>query len=215
LQLLDLKREGLTEASMLKGIIAVASLTMLCACASNSPQERTPAECTASNRIWHEFTQLIPSNLNDQQAREAIGLSLKGPDVPVRETSTKPGREWRYEYQDDDAIYASLTVRSHYLRVAIIIDAKEAKSIVCDSRNLDQSRFHIHRNVQIWKAVLDDNIRIALRQAAENHEDSSFKGVDERIATQTNYLNALFEWGILTKEEYEQIMQRVTDNQQL
>ena len=192
--------------------MTVASLMLLCACATNSPQGPFPAECTASKEIWHEFTASIPPDLNDQQAREAIEVSLQGPDVLTRETSANPDREWRYEYQDDDAIYAGLTVRSHYLRAAIMLDTDEVRSIVCDSRNLRQSNWSIHRNVPIWKAFLDDNIRIALRQAAENYEDSSFQGVDERTRTQTNYLNALFEWGILTKEEHEQIMQRVADN---
>jgi len=197
---------------MRKGIITVTSLTLLCACATNSPQEPSPAECTASKSIWHEFTEPIPPNLNDRQARAAIEVSLRGPDILTHEKSDNPNWEWRYEYQDDDAIYAGLTVRSHYLRTAVILDAEEVRSIVCDSRNLDQGRYSIHRNVPIWKAVLDDNIRIALRQAAENQEDSSFNGVNELTKTQRNHLNALSEWGILTKAEYEQLMQRVTDN---
>jgi hypothetical protein len=197
---------------MKKVIFPAVILALLCACATNSPQGLVPSECTASKSIWYEFIEAIPSHLSNQQAREAVMVSLQNSGVrPTSISQSFPG-EWRYEYHKGGAIYAGLTVRSHYLRTAITLDADTVRSIVCDSRNLGQGRWTIHRNVPTWKAVLDDNIRIAMRQAAEYHEDRPIEVSNDNVSLQMNYLDALFESGILTRKEYQEMKQRVTDS---
>lgn len=194
-----------------KNITAI-SLVLLCACATNPPQGPFPSECTASQHIWHEFVEPIPSHLNGHQARDAVMMSLQGSGVLPDWANTPFSGDWRYEYQEDGTIYAGLTIRSHYLRSAIMFDGKAARSIVCDSRNLDQSRRSIHRNVPTWKAVLDDNIRIAMRQAAEHYKSLSFDASNGEFRIQSTHLDALYQSGILTKNEYEEIKKRITND---
>lgn len=210
-QLFSNKRGG-SRFSMKNGVVTAISLVFLCACAASSPQGSVPSECTASKHILYEFVEPIPSHLNNQQAREAVMMSLKGSGVVPGWANTPFAGEWRYEYQEDRAIYAGLTIRSHYLRSAIMFDGKAAKSVICDSRNLDQGPRSIHRNVPTWKAVLDDNIRIAMRQAAEHYETPSFDASNDKSRIQTTHLNALYESGILTKKEYEEFKQRITND---
>ena len=84
---------------------------------------------------------------------------------------------------------------------------------MCDSRNLKQRSRYIHRKVPGWKGTLDDNIRIALGQAAEYYRNHPTNEQEEEMEKQLENLDSLRRSGVLTDEEYREMRQRVIDKQ--
>ena len=124
-------------------------------------------DCTTSEKIWFTQRTRVPGSLSLETVREAILVSLgKSSSDPSWATQQLKG-QWFFEHDTDDTLYAGLSIRSHYLQLAIRYDSTEVVSIVCDSTNLKQSRRSIHRKVPGWKQQLDTRIRIALGKAGE------------------------------------------------
>lgn len=197
--------------SMKKALSIVTILTLVLVGCASGPENQTASECTTKTGIQYEFTEKAPPELNSAQVREAVMASIgKAGNRPPWAKHEFAG-DWYYEYDDDAVIYSGFVVRSHYLRVAIILSAEEVRTIVCDSRELGQSRWAIHRNVPIWKATLDDNIRVAMRQAAQFYSEPSSDNPDDTSTSQLYHLDALYHSGALTMSEYQEIKQRVVN----
>lgn len=189
------------------------SLAFLLSAPLSHAQSDLSPNCTTTEKIHYSKTARIPTTLGYEQAREAILVALGQVDIDVSWARDTFAGRWFFEYEDDFALYAGYSVRSHYLQVAILIDADKVTSIVCDSRNLDQKPKSIHRKVPGWKGTLDDNIRIALGQAAEYYRDHPTNEQEDGMATQLENLNSLRRSGVLTDEEYRELRQRVIDKQ--
>ena len=166
----------------------------------------TPGACTTNERIHY------PTELSHKQARDAVLVSLGYADVDVSWARDTFAGQWFFEYEDEDTIYAGYSVRSHYLRIAIVVGEKAITTIVCDSRNLKQTERKIHRKVPLWKGTLDDNIRMALGQASEYFRRHSADQQDVDMATKLENLESLRRSGVLTNEEYETLRQRVIES---
>jgi hypothetical protein len=190
---------------------AILSLVCLILVQTSYAQDVIPPDCTTTEKIHFSRTTRIPSALSGEQAREAILVALGYADVDASWARDTFDGQWFFEFQDEYAIYAGYSVRSHYLQVAVMLDGEKVNSIVCDSRNLKQSEKKIHRKVPGWKGTLDDNIRIAFGQAAEyyrNHPTSSQEG---EMAAELENLDSLRRSGVLTDEEYKTLRQLVFD----
>lgn len=73
--------------------------------------------------------------------------------------------KWSVESIKGGTITTGLSVRSHYLRIAIHFDTINVWSEIADSRNLDQSGKHIHKKAIAWKDRLMDRVRAELGKA--------------------------------------------------
>ena len=151
--------------------------------------------------------------MGHDQVREAILVALGYADVDVSWARDTFKGQWHYEIEDEYALYAGYSIRTHYLQVAILIDEDKVTSIVCDSRNLKQKSRSIHRKVPVWKGTLDDNIRLALGQAAEYYRKHPANEQVDDMAEELEKLSSLRRSGILTDEEYRTLRQRVIDSQ--
>ena len=124
-------------------------------------------DCTTSEKIWYTQRTHVPETLSLESVREAVLTALgKSSSDPSWFTQNLKG-QWFFEHDTGDVLYAGLSVRSHYLQLAISYDSTEVVSIVCDSRNLKQSKRSIHRKVPGWKQKVDARIRMELGKAAE------------------------------------------------
>lgn len=168
--------------------------------------------CTTTEKIQFLKTHRIPSALGPEQVREAILVALGSADVEVSWARDTFAGQWFFEYQDDPVIYAGYSVRSHYLQVAILLDKDSITTVVCDSRNLNQSEKKIHRKVPGWKGTLDDDLRIAMGQAAEYYRQITPEPEDNSLEAQLGHLNVLHEAGVLTEQEYRDMRQRILGN---
>jgi hypothetical protein len=198
---------------MKKEFAVFMSLAFLFAMPLSYAQDLIPPSCTTTEKIHFARSARIPPELNSERVREAVLVALGYADVDVSWARDTFAGQWFFEFQDEFAIYAGYSVRSHYLQVAVLIEQDKVTSIVCDSRNLKQSAKSIHRKVPGWKGTLDDNIRIALGQAAEYYRRQPTNEKDEAMATQLENLNSLRRSGVLTNEEYENLRQRVIDQE--
>jgi len=177
-------------------------------------QDVIPPDCTTTEKIHFSRTAKIPSALNGEQAREAVLVALGYADVDASWARDTFDGQWFFEFQDEYAIYAGYSVRSHYLQVAVMIDDEKITTIVCDSRNLKQSEKKIHKKVPGWKGTLDDNIRIALGQASEYYRLHPINAQEADMVSALENLESLHRTGVLTDQEYKQLRQRVIDKQQ-
>lgn len=171
-----------------------------------------PASCTTNDRTYYPTSTTLPSNLSYEQTRDAVLVALGYADVDVSWARDTFAGQWFFEYEDADAIYAGYSVRSHYLRTAILIGDTTITTIVCDSRNLKQTERKIHRKVPGWKGTLDDNIRIALGQASEYFRKNADTQENFDLANKLENLESLRRSGVLTNEEYETLRRRVIDS---
>ena len=188
-----------------------STLAFMFCCVPLDAHSAIPESCTTTERIHFPTTSSTPPTLAPEQIREAVLVALGSADVDVswaRQTFTG---QWFYEYEDEEALYAGYTIRSHYLRVAIILDSGELTTIVCDSRNLDQTKKKIHRKVPGWKGTLDNNIRIALGQAAEYYRNHPVSKKEGNMAVKLDNLESLRKSGVLTEQEYSGLRQRILD----
>ena len=187
-------------------------LTLLFLAPFGHAQSQIPPDCTTTEKIHFARTARVPQILSDDQVREVVLVALGYADVDaswVRNTFTG---QWFFEFEDEFAMYAGFSVRSHYLQVAITLEDGKLTSVVCDSRNLKQKAGSIHRKVPGWKGTLDDNIRVALGQAAEYYRKNPVNSEEEAMAKELENLESLHRSGVLTDEEYTKLRQRVIDN---
>ena len=191
---------------------AAIGFALLSLIVTNSALGETPATCTTSEPIQFETTFNIPPSLDYEQAREAVLVALGSADVDASWARDTFAGQWFYEYEDEDAVYAGYSVRSHYLRVAVILGGSEIATIVCDSRNLKQTERKIHRKVPGWKGTLDDNIRVALGQASAYYRDQAVDEEEVDMATKLDNLESLRRSGVLTEQEYTELRKRVVDS---
>lgn len=194
--------------------IQVASIgcVLLFLLVTNSALGDVPATCTTSERIQFTTNFNIPPSLDSEQAREAVLVALGSADVDASWARDTFAGQWFYEYEDEDALYAGYSVRSHYLRVAVMLGDSEVTTIVCDSRNLKQTEKKIHRKVPGWKGTLDDNIRLALGQAADYYRNHPVDEEEDELAAKLDSLDSLRRSGVLTEQEYRKLRQRVIDS---
>lgn len=151
-------------------------------------QSNFPPSCTTTEKIRFARTARIPPTLSRELTREAILVALGYADIDVSWARDTFAGQWFFEFEDEFALYGGYSVRSHYLQVAILMDEGKVTSIVCDSRNLKQKPKSIHRKVPNWKGTLDDNIRIALGQAAEyyrNHPTNEQEETNSKVCEVT------------------------------
>ena len=192
--------------------LAAILLTFLFASSLSHAQDLTPTDCTTADTIQFANSMRVPQELNSKQVHDVVLVALGSADVEVSWARDTFDGQWFLEYQDDSVMFAGYSVRSHYLQVAIMFADDKITTIVCDSRNLNQSDRKIHRKVPGWKGTLDDNIRIAMGQAAEYYRQQPKSESDESLASRLDHLNALQRSGILTDEEYRDLKQRILDN---
>lgn len=196
---------------MNKHIPVLIGLVLCCSSLPSYSQSDFPPTCTTTEKIHFPISARIPPNLSREQTREAVLVALGYADVNVSWARDFFSGQWFFELEDDYAIYAGYSVRSYYLQIAVLLDDSVVTTIVCDSRNLDQSARKIHRKVPVWKGTLDDNIRLALGQAAEYYRrhDQNEGAID--MAKELENLESLRRSGVLTDDEYETLRQRVID----
>jgi len=119
-------------------------------------------ECTTNESIYFEtkirVNDSIGKDLKKDAVLRAVGYSTSNPDFVVK---TFTG-QWFYEYENEDAIFIGYKVRSHYLSVAVIYTPEGLSTIVCNSDNLKQKKWSIHRKAAPWKGTLDTAIRIEI-----------------------------------------------------
>ena len=195
--------------------VATIGFVSLCLVFTNSALGESPKTCTTTERIQFPTTFNIPPSLSTDQAREALLVALGSADVDASWARDTFAGQWFYEYEDEDALYAGYSARSHYLRVAVILEENKVKTIVCDSRNLKQTERRIHRKVPGWKGSLDDNIRIALGQASAYYRNHPVDEEEGDLAEKLDNLESLRRSGVLTEKEYKELRQRVIDDYRL
>jgi len=194
-------------------ISVLIGFVILCNAPQSYAQTVYPPDCTATAKVHFARAARIPPNLPPEKVHEAILVALGYADVNASWARSTFAGQWFFEYQDEFALYAGYSARNHYLQIAILVGEDKVTSIVCDSRNLDQKPRSIHRKVPGWKGTLDDNIRIALGQAAEYYRRHPINEQEEEMATQLENLNSLRRSGVLTNEEHKELRQRIIDKQ--
>jgi len=194
-------------------LLATASIALLLSSMTSNAQISLPPDCTTSEKIQYSRSSRIPPVLSREQAREAVLVALGYSDLQVSWAKDTFSGQWFFEFEDEFAMYAGYAVRNHYLQVAIFLEEDRLTTIVCDSRNLKQKSYSIHRKVPGWKGTLDDNLRLALGQASEYFRAQSEEDVAAEIATQLDNLESLRRSGVLTDEEYRELRSRIIDEQ--
>ena len=126
--------------------------------------------CTTNERIYK--TSVIRTSKPPEEKRDAIlkalGVSTSDPHFNVKHFKG----QWFYETEDEHAVYAGYNIRKHYLSVAVIYSENNIITIVCDSANLRQKPYSIHRKAEPWKDDLNVRIRLELgKQDFENYEE--------------------------------------------
>jgi len=204
-------------------ILMLAVLATLPAAAADKDNDTLPfeAKCTTSAKIQYAEVITVPAGLEYSDVYGAIQEAL-GSNYNTNSgsyVSREIVGEWFYEYDADQVIYAGLTVRSHYLQLAIYADTESVTTIVCDSNNLRQKSSSIHRKVPNWKSRLDSTIRVELGQAmsgnraeAENQaiikDANESKAVNRPAKSSSDIVAELFKLaelqqaGLITIEEY-------------
>jgi hypothetical protein len=181
--------------------------------AVNVTAENLGEDCTTTEKIQYPTSIKTPTELNFDEKREAVMIVLgnASPDSswPTEVTNQFKG-QWFYEYQTGNIVYAGLTIRSHYLQIAIDITPTELTTIVCNSRNLKQTEKKIHRKVPLWKDRLDSDFRIALGNASRYSGTRMYEdGISDSLAENLSKLNELHKSGVLTDEEFAMLKQRL------
>ena len=167
------------------------------------------SSCTAGPKIQFAETIPIPDELSHDDTISAIHAALGARYGLSDDTyvSKEIVGDWFYESTSEEVVFAGLTVRSHYLRLAIVVDEDAVKSIVCDSKNLDQKKNSIHRKVPDWKIRLDSKIRIELGRSAS--EQAGKARAAEELKTELSRLADLFESELISEKEYRQLKSEV------
>jgi len=122
----------------------------------------------------------VPPGLTEAEVESAIMQSVFGvsPEAPARAdsygdpSSAQPeyvqGRrsEWVFESRKPGVITASVSPRSHYLRVDIVYDAQTVEVVIADANNMKYSGSRIHGKAIQWIGNLENIIRSGLNLAA-------------------------------------------------
>jgi hypothetical protein len=200
-------------------ILLAVLLTTPVAAETESPFE---ANCTTSSKVQYPEVIPVPSDLEYAEINRAIQSAL-GSNYNIESgsyVSREITGEWFSEYQDDKITYAGLTVRNHYLQLAIYADLQNVTTIVCNSNNLKQKSRSIHRKVPSWKSRLDNSIRIELARAASsdtaeatntnalvdsNESATSTSKSASTIVNELTELGDLLAAGLITEDEYNRL----------
>jgi hypothetical protein len=167
------------------------------------------ADCTTTPKIQFLERMRISDNMDSDATREAVLVALgKSTSNPNWATQNLKG-QWYYEYGSEELLYSGLSIRSHYLQLAIHYDDKAVSTIVCNSINLDQTEKKIHKKVPLWKAMLDSRIRMQLGKASENIRTAG-PGVSREIADLQN----LHDKGLITDAQFEEIKESIVSAEQ-
>ena len=122
----------------------------------------------------------VPPGLTQAEVEWAIMQSVFGvqPDAPVcadsygDPSSAQPEdvqvrrSEWVLEGRKPGVITASVSPRSHYLRVDIVYDAHTVEVVIADANNMKYSGSRIHGKAIQWIGNLENMIRSGLNLAA-------------------------------------------------
>lgn len=134
--------------------------------------------CTTTKIVSDPHEVSVPAGLTKSQVEWAILSAVANrPLTPeqIATASVGPSRadwvhtfkgEWATEAIEDGLITAGLSVRSHYLQVAIHYDTTYVWSEITRSRNLNQSGTSIHKKAIAWNDRLVDRIRAELGRLA-------------------------------------------------
>ena len=156
--------------------------------------------CTTNSRIYNQKSIHSPMNLSKKQKRVAVLKALGIADSSAGFAVKNFKGQWFYEHDSEDAIFASYTIRSHYLNVAVIYTPQGLDTIICNSTNLKQTAKSIHRKAPVWKDTLDNNIRIELSDTARFSKPTK-KGLAE--------LKELHSIGVVTDKEFSEMKKRI------
>jgi hypothetical protein len=99
-------------------------------------------------------------------------LSMKDVSKAIRSGIVQRG--WVVSKDENGQIDASLNVRTHEVRVAIVYDTKQVKINYVSSQNLDYDekggKRHIHKKYNQWVQNMANDIRTSLAAEAIAHE---------------------------------------------
>jgi hypothetical protein len=198
----------------MKRIVAAIVLGAFAGLAHAAKQIEQPvppfqADCTTTTKIQFLEIITVPGNMNLDATRESILLALGKSTSNPNWAAQNFNGQWYYEYGEDEVLYSGLSIRSHYLRLAIHYDDEAVSTIVCDSTNLDQTEKRIHKKVPLWKARLDSRIRMELGRASEAIRTAG-PGVSRELADLQN----LRDKGLITDAQFEEIKESIVSAEQ-
>lgn len=143
-------------------------------------------ECTTGNRTYFPTVIKVNEGIGPEQKLSAIMDALDG--------------TWLYEGENEDAVFAGYHVRKHYLRFAIIHRAEDIITIICDSENMKQREYSIHRKAPVWKESLNSRIRWRISELTKKIKTDGL-----HLAKLTELYNS----GFITRQEFETIKSRI------
>jgi hypothetical protein len=171
---------------------------------AEGPELPFPANCTTTEKIQFLRRMNVPENMGLEATRDAVLIALgKSTSDPNWAQQNLKG-QWYYEYSTEDIVYAGLTIRGHYLRLAIHYDEEVVSTIICDSVNLDQSKNSIHRKVPLWKQPLDSRIGMELGKSSE-----AIRVAGPKVSRELADLQNLHQKGIITDVQFAEAKDRI------
>jgi len=117
----------------------------------------------------------VPNGVTLEQVEAAIISEVLKPPPPVRGGLSaadaelvrlaQQSHEWVLEARRAGEIEASVSPRSHYLKVLIVYSATTVRTEIMETRNLSSGEGTIHKNALVWIDALEKRIKASLGRA--------------------------------------------------
>jgi hypothetical protein len=159
---------GRTRASALCAVLAV--LIVLIGCKTIPVTARPPISVPQGLTEAKVESTIMQSVFGVQPKASARADSYGAPSSAQPEFVRVRRSEWAFEGREPGVITASVSPRSHYLRVDIVYDAHTVEVVIVDADNMKYSGSRIHGKAIQWIGNLEKIIRSGLSLAAMSRD---------------------------------------------
>lgn len=135
------------------------------------------AACSTTRNVSPPPT-MVPPALSQKEVEQAVMLALKDAPRPSQQSlgsaivdkifdrafgdGLSRKQYWYYEGRGDNVVFAGFYHSDYYMRAEVSYSAREVKFRIVDSRNLQQTKYRIHKNALVWLGYLERDVRASL-----------------------------------------------------